>query len=121
MTHTTTLGKKLETCVRISKIIKVIEEMAFQANVLALNAAVEAARADEEEMGFAVELDPVVATVRSITGSARRVKTLVEEVNVRSQEHPRGIELVAKTVHQMVRVTQATAANAEESNSASEQ
>jgi methyl-accepting chemotaxis protein len=138
---------------KIARIIKVIDEIAFQTNILALNAAVEAARAGEAGLGFAVvadevrnlaqrcaqaardtagliedsistsrdgnaRLDQMAGNVRAMTENSTRVKALVDEVNMGSQEQARGMEQIARAVLQMEQVTQRTAASAEESASA---
>ena len=138
---------------KIARIIKVIDEIAFQTNILALNAAVEAARAGEAGLGFAVvadevrplaprcaqaardtaglieesiatsqdgnaRLDQMAGAVRSMTQNSLRVKSLVDEVNLGSQEQARGMDQISRAVLQMEQVTQKTAAGAQQSASA---
>ncbi len=138
---------------KIARIIKVIDEIAFQTNILALNAAVEAARAGEAGLGFAVvadevrnlaqrcaqaagdtaglieesigtsrdgnsRLDQMAGAIRALTDNSARVKSLVAEVSLGSQEQARGMEQISRAVLEMEKVTQRTAAGAQQSASA---
>jgi methyl-accepting chemotaxis protein len=87
---------------KISKIIKVIDEIAFQTNILALNAAVEAARAGEAGMGFAVVAEEVRNLAQRCAQAAKDTSTLIEESITRSNDGKLRLDEVAACVGKVV-------------------
>jgi len=117
-----------ESSKSITRVIKVIDDIAFQTNILALNAAVEAARAGQHGKGFAVVADEVrnlaaksaeaaKETAGLIEGSAQRVNDgnrMVEQTNSR-------LDAVAENARESVRlVNEVTAACGEQTKSINE-
>jgi methyl-accepting chemotaxis protein len=141
---------------KTTKVVKIIDNIAFQTKILSLNAAVEAARAGAAGAGFAIVaeqvgrlaaecadaahstaemVDDTISRVREggaklgrtaeaiqkVVQYSEKIKTLVDEVNLGSQEQARGIDQVSNAVIQMREMTQQTAGNAQETASAGEE
>ncbi len=121
-TQSTTADKEAEECNRqmrdmiaameeitrtsneINKIIKTIEDIAFQTNILALNAAVEASRAGQAGKGFAVVANEVRSLASKSSVASKDTANLIEH-SIEAVE--RGTQLVDSTAQSLVKVVDA--------------
>ncbi|RCW21923.1 methyl-accepting chemotaxis protein [Ciceribacter lividus] len=88
------MGRIEQASSEISKIINVIDEIAFQTNLLALNAGVEAARAGEAGKGFAVVAQEVRELAQRSANAAKDIKVLI---NRSGEAVAGGVSLVQQT------------------------
>jgi methyl-accepting chemotaxis protein len=86
----------------IAKIIKTIDEIAFQTNILALNAAVEAARAGEAGMGFAVVADEVRNLAQRSAQAARETAAKIQGAIGKTAQGVEISGLVGRTLDEIV-------------------
>ena len=90
---------------QIGKIIKVIDNIAFQTNILALNAAVEAARAGEAGMGFAVVAEEVRNLAQRSAQAASDTAAIIETNIELSQHGVEGTKRVGEALGEIARLS----------------
>lgn len=95
MSHMVLAVKEInEASQKIQKVIKVIDDIAFQTNILALNAAVEAARAGQHGKGFAVVAEEVRSLAAKSAAAAKDTDSLIVDAMEKAEY---GVHIAAET------------------------
>jgi methyl-accepting chemotaxis protein len=106
----------------VAKIVKSIDEIAFQTNILALNAAVEAARAGEAGAGFAVVAEEVRSLAQRSAAAARETAAKIDAALASTQRGSRSCAAVGESLERIVgKVAEADTLAAEIAAAAKEQ
>ena len=111
MSHSMQAIKNSST--EIAKVIKVIDDIAFQTNILALNAAVEAARAGQHGKGFAVVAEEVRNLASKSAKAAKETAGLIQKSVVQVNS---GAQITGKVNESMEKVARIAASNSESIN-----